>query len=258
MDYQIKEKLIIVSGATSGFGRAIAELLLDEGAKVIAIGRRSEKLQELIDKYKTQVEVVCGDITQDKTQNDVMSLVGSRHLDGALINAGGPPAGAFLEVNMSQWDEAYQNVLRWKVNFTQLLLSKMRPQKYGRITYIESMSVKEPISHLVLSNSLRMAVVGFVKTLSYEVASEGITLNVMAPGMHDTPAMQRLYKKKSETENISVEEAKESFKSVIPVKDLGKAEEIAVLALWLLSPLSRFVTGQTISHDGGAVCGSFG
>ena len=111
---------------------------------------------------------------------------------------------------------------------------------------------------MVLSNSLRLAVVGFVKTLSQEIARSGITLNVLAPGSHDTGAIERVYKKKAEQTGVSLEEARRQGLLQIPVGALGQAEDFAALATWLLSPASRYVTGQTISIDGGAVKGIFG
>ncbi|MFA8450071.1 MAG: SDR family oxidoreductase [Bacteroidales bacterium] len=257
MDFQIKNKLFVVCGATSGFGEATAKVLLNEGAKVICIARGIEKLENLKNKFP-QAEILAGDLTSLETIDRVMDCLGERFIDGVFINGGGPPAGNSLETTIDMWDEAYQKIIRWKIYFAQLIVKKMLPQNYGRIVFLESCSVKQVIDNLVLSNSLRMAVVGFAKTLSSEVAERGITVNVLAPGLHDTAAMQRLYKNKSENEHISIEEAKQKFTESIPVKRLGESDEIAVLALWMLSPVSGFVTGQTISHDGGFVRGVFG
>ena len=134
----------------------------------------------------------------------------------------------------------------------------MKNQNVGRLLYIESVSVKEPVANLVLSNSLRPAIVGFAKTLSQEIAHNGITVNILAPGYHSTAAMERLFAKKAELENISENEAKELFEKEIPVGKMGKPEEMAGLACWILSPLARYVTGQTITHDGGMVKSVFG
>lgn len=257
MDFQVTNRLYIVCGATSGFGRAIAELLLNEGANVICVGRRAELLQEITSKYNN-AEVLAGDLSKGDTLDQLMSLLGDRFISGILINGGGPPAAGAMEATIDQWDEAYQNVVRWKVDLTKRVVPKMIDQSFGRIAFIESRSVKEPVPNLVLSNAFRMAIVGFVKTLATEIAPNGVTVNIIGPGMHDTPAMQRLYKKKSEMEGITIDQAKQSFINGIPVGRLGEANEIAVLALWLMSPLSGFVTGQTVLHDGGSVQGVFG
>jgi 3-oxoacyl-[acyl-carrier protein] reductase len=134
----------------------------------------------------------------------------------------------------------------------------MVKNKYGRILFIESATVKQPLENLVLSNSLRAAVVGMVKTLSQEIASTGVTLNVMAPGSHNTPAIDRIYKKKSEQTGLPFEQVRATAIQQIPVGFLGEAADFASLAAWLLSPYSRFITGQTISVDGGAVRGIMG
>src|SRR5690606_12630857 len=114
------------------------------------------------------------------------------------------------------------------------------------------------IPSLVLSNSFRAGVVGFAKTLSLEIAKTGITVNVMAPGSHETPAIERVIQKRSEDSGKSQEEMRRKLAEDIPVGRMGKAEEFASLAMWLLSPLSGYVTGQTLSHAGGNIKGLFG
>ncbi len=117
---------------------------------------------------------------------------------------------------------------------------------------------KQPIPSLVLSNSFRAGIVGFAKSLSQEIADKGVTVNVLAPGAHDTPAIERVIKKKVQNSDKSKEEVRKEMEAAIPVGRFGKAEEISSLAGWLLSPHSSYVTGQTISHDGGAIQGIFG
>ena len=170
-----------------------------------------------------------------------------------VVNAGGPPAKTVLETTLDDWDTAYKSILRWKVEITQALVPAMMANKYGRILYVESASVKQPLENLVLSNSLRVAVVGMVKTLSQEIAKSGVTLNILGPGSHNTPAINRIYKKKSEQTGLSFEEVKKSAIQQIPVGALGEADDFASLALWLLSPMSRYITGETITVDGGSV-----
>jgi 3-oxoacyl-[acyl-carrier protein] reductase len=258
MNLDIKEQLFIVGGATAGFGKAVAEALLNEGAQIIAIARTEDKLHNLQKSYPYKVEIVAGDITQSETIQRLLSLIKDRQIHGVLVNAGGPPAMTVMETKLEDWDNAYKNVLRWKVELTQALIPGMIKHKYGRILFIESASVKQPMENLVLSNSLRLAAVGFVKTLSQEIAQEGITLNVLAPGYHATAAMDRLFKKKSEQTGITMEEAMLQYISQTRVGFLGAAEDFASLAVWLLSPHSRYLTGQTISVDGGVIKGTMG
>lgn len=258
MDLEIKDQRFIVCGASSGFGRAIAELLLEEGANVIAVARRENKLNELKETYPEQVNTVAGDLTDDDTHNKMEAAIGNNQLHGVVINAGGPPALTPLETAVFDWDQTYENVMRWKIELVLRLVSYFTSREYGRILFIESQSVKQPIPSLVLSNSFRAGVVGFAKSLSQEIAGQGVTVNVLAPGSHDTPAIKRVIKKVSDESDKSMEEVREDMENSIPVGRMGKAEELASLAGWVLSPHASYVTGQTISHAGGNIQGLFG
>ncbi len=258
MELHLQNRFFIVGGATAGFGGAVANALLQEGSSILAIARNSDKLTELKSHYPAQVEILAADITLPDTKFKILEIVGDRYLDGALVNAGGPPAKSFLDTNLDDWDAAYKNILRWKVDLTQALIPKFRKQKYGRIAFVESISVKQPVENLVLSNSLRPAVVGFVKTLSQEAARDGITLNILAPGYHNTDAVKRVIKKKSEVTGMDYQVAEQQLIKNIPVGRIGEPEEFASIAVWLLSPLSGYITGQTISVDGGVMMGIFG
>jgi 3-oxoacyl-[acyl-carrier protein] reductase len=256
MNLQLNNQLFIVGGATSGFGKAITQQLLAEGARVIAIARTASSLTELY-AGNPMVHFVVADLGVDtNTAIDACKkYIGAQQLHGIVINAGGPPAKTVLETTLSDWDHAYQLLLRWKVAFTQAFIPQMIAAGYGRIVFIESYTVKQPAENLVLSNSLRAAVVGMVKTLSQEVAKTGVTLNIMGPGSHNTPAINRIYKKKAEQTGQTFDEVKAAAISQIPVGALGEADDFASLALWLLSPQSRYITGQTITVDGGAIKG---
>lgn len=258
MNLEIDNHRFLVCGASSGFGRGIAERLLDEGAAVIAVARRESKLDELVRAYGDSVTAVAGDLTDEDTHNEIEAAIGNDTIHGAVINAGGPPALTPLETAMFDWDKAYESVMRWKVELVLRLVSYFRSGKYGRILFIESQSVKQPIPKLVLSNSYRAAVVGFAKSLSEEIAGDGVTVNVLAPGSHDTPAIDRVITKESEDSGRPYEEIKQEMEAGIPVGRFGNAQEIASLAAWLLSPHAAYVTGQTISHDGGSIKGIFG
>jgi 3-oxoacyl-[acyl-carrier protein] reductase len=257
MNLQLLDQHFIVGGATSGFGEAVAKVLLAEGAYVIAVARTEEKLQQLQKLHPFKVEILAGDISESATIASVQQLVAGRRIHGILVNAGGPPAMTAMESTLADWDTAYKTVLRWKIELVQAFIPNMLDQNYGRIVFVESASVKQPMENLVLSNAMRLAVVGYVKTLSHELAQQGITMNVLAPGFHATNAMNRLFKKKSEQQGIDMDEAMLAYISQTPVGFLGAADDFASLAAWLLSPHSRFITGQTISVDGGIIKGTF-
>jgi len=258
MDVAIQDQLFIIGGATSGLGKAIAEALVAEGARIIAVARGAEPLQALQATAPAQIEIVNGNITESSTIQQLVTVVGNRQLQGIVVNAGGPPAKTVMETTLEDWDNAYQTLLRWKVEITQAFVPGMIAAGYGRILYLESSSVKQPLENLVLSNSLRVAVVNMAKTLSLEIAQHGVTINILAPGSHDTNAVERLYKKKSEQTGASVEDVRKQAIQQIPVKKLGDPANFASLAVWLLSPAASYITGQTISVDGGVVRGIFG
>jgi len=253
MNLQITNKCFIVCGSTSGFGKAIALQLVAEGANIIAIARGKEKLEELKNLQTSHITILEGDITQLETIEKLRKLIENKTIEGVVVNAGGPPAKTVLETSLEDWDNAYNSLLKWKVALVQMLLPKMIENNYGKIVFIESSSVKQPIENLVLSTSLRLAVVGFAKTLAQEVAKHNITVNILAPGSHNTPAIERLYNKKVEQTGLSFNEVKAAAIQQIPLQQLGEAEDFASLALWLLSPLSKFVTGQTYAVEGGVV-----
>lgn len=258
MDLQLNNRFFVVCGAGSGFGKAVTERLATEGARILAIARRKETLALLQHSYQESVEILHGDLFLPDFISVLSAKLNGRVPDGVLVNAGGPPAKSFMESNMHDWDEAYRNLLRWKVDLLKHLLPGFISRGYGRILLVESMSVKQPVENLVLSNSLRMAVVGMAKTLAGETGSSGITVNVMAPGYHDTAAMERLFVKKSETSDIPVAEARLRFEKELMSGRMGDPEDFAMFAAWLLSPRAGYITGQTFSVDGGFVKFVFG
>ncbi|HSJ68105.1 MAG TPA: SDR family oxidoreductase [Anditalea sp.] len=256
MDLKINQQRFVICGASSGFGEAIARQLLSEGARLVLIARRGELLRK---KFSDQnVEILEGNLTDAFTIDKIVETVEKEDFHGILFNAGGPPPGTPLQTKMEDWDAAWPLVMRWKIDLALRLAPLLVNKGYGRMLFLESQSVKQPIPALVLSNAFRAAVVGFAKSLSLEIASKGVTVNVLAPGSHDTPAIERIIKQNSSKNDTSYSEAKKALEANIPVGRLGKAEELASLAAWLLSPHSGYITGQTISHDGGTISGIFG
>ncbi len=253
MDLGIKNQTFLVCGCTAGFGLATTEALINDGARVIGVARKQEGLDGLKAKYKSSFIPLTGNITSSETINKAAKLAEEENISGVLVNAAGPPAKLFEETRLSDWDEAYRNLLRWKVELTQKLLPHFKNKGYGRVVYIESSSVKQPIENLVLSTSLRLSVVGMMKTVSQEVSGQNINFNMIAPGSHDTAAINRLIEKKSQLTGQDFDSAKEAFIDNIPAKQFGNPNYLGNLASWLLSPMAEYVTGQVYAIEGGAV-----
>jgi len=248
----------IVCGASSGFGRAVTDKLLKDNHRVLAVARSEEKLKEMKVAFPDLLDYIAGDLKEKSTLDALVNHSQERYLNGIFINSGGPPAKKISETHMSDWDAAYQSLLRWKVELTKRLLPKFESQGYGRILFLESSSVKQPIENLVLSTSLRLAVVGFAKTLSEEIAHKGVTVNILAPGFHDTAALNRLVQKQVDERGVSREDVFHQFKKQSKVGKLGNPSDLASLVSWILSDDAGFITGQTLSVDGGVIKGVFG
>jgi 3-oxoacyl-[acyl-carrier protein] reductase len=253
MNLDINGQTFIVCGATSGFGKGTTKALIDDDAYVVGVARNGDNLKETQKELGDKFTPLKGDVTDSDTIKEIVKIAKERKISGILINAGGPPAKGFKETTIEDWDNAYEKLVRWKVELIQQLLPHFENQQYGRIVFIESSSVKQPIQNLILSTSLRLAVVGMMKTLSQEIQGKNITFNMVAPGSHSTPAIERLIKKKSEIENISYNEALENWEANIPAGKMGNPDDLGQLAAWLLSPASKFVNGQVYALDGGTI-----
>lgn len=253
MDLGLKNKTFAVGGATSGLGQAIAETLLAEGAKVIGIARGQEKLEEMAGQYPDRFIPYAADLSDATAVKNLGFYLIDQDLDGMVLNAGGPPMGRVEELEMKDWDRAWESTLRWKVQLTTALLPLLKGKENGRLLYLESVSIKQPIDNLVLSNAMRAAVAGFVKTLSREVGESGLTANILAPGYHATPRITTVLEKSADIQEVPLAEVEKQFAQETSVKRLGAPSDFAAMAAFLLSPTSGYITGQTITVDGGLV-----
>ncbi|MDA3613600.1 SDR family oxidoreductase [Polluticaenibacter yanchengensis] len=256
MDLQLKNKTFLVFGASSGLGRAVAEALLKENATVIGVARRKALLKEL--EENAGFTAIEQDMTADDAVVNLVNAIGGKQVDGILLNGGGPPAMQTLETKIEDWDAAYHLLLRWKVVLLKHFIPLMQLQGWGRVLFVESGSVKQPLENLVLSNAFRVAVVNMAKTLSQEIAGSNVTLNVLAPGSHDTDAINRVYEKKSEQTGLSFDEVRMQAINGSPMKRIGDASDFASLAVWFFSDFSKYINGQTITVDGGINKSIFG
>ncbi len=264
----MKDKVAIVCGSSRGMGLAIAEEFLMRGAKVTICARNEERLFEAmreltfraVNKLQDRDAVnrliaVSGDVRNyndiERVVDETVDAFGTVHI--LVNNSGGPPAGFFDELTDDDWMNAVQLLLMSVVRLTRKVAPYMKNQKWGRIINITSYSVKQPIENLVLSNSIRLAVVGLAKTLSLQWAKYGITINNIAPGPVRTERIEELSMNISKREGIEYEEALNRWIETVPVGRFGKPQEIAKLAAFLASDDASFITGTTIQIDGGSV-----
>lgn len=255
MDFGIRGRVALVTGASSGIGEAVALALAREGVQLAIAARRSALLDKVAQRAQAEGAASARAFTADQT--DARSLTKLMHdveagfgpIEILIINGGGPKPGTYTQIAPGDWDAAYALTFRSAVHLVDAVLPEMRRRKWGRIVALESISVKQPVPTLVLSNAFRTAVVATLKTLSSDVAADGITINTIATGLIETDRFRALY---------DTADKKDRAISAIPMKRAASPEEYAPLVAFLCSEPARYITGQTISIDGGLITGIFG
>jgi 3-oxoacyl-[acyl-carrier protein] reductase len=256
MDLGIRGRTALVTGASAGIGAAVALSLAREGVRLAVAARRAEALDTVVGEAKRIGAFDAAPLALDLSDPDSIALALERlarefgEPDIVVLNGGGPKAGRFTEMSLSDWDGAYQLLLRGMLSILDNVVPGMRARKWGRIVALTSSSVKQPIDALVLSNAFRTALVSALRTLAVEVAGDGVTVNCIATGRIDTERLRELY---GNDERRLQQAARE-----VPIGHIATPQEFAPLAVFLCSEPARYVTGQTISVDGGLVRGLFG
>jgi 3-oxoacyl-[acyl-carrier protein] reductase len=257
MDLGLKNKVALVVAASRGLGRAVAEELAAEGASLILCAREATTLAETTAAIAEQTGAhVLGLPTDVTDAAQVKQLVASGNerfgrIDILVTNAGGPPAGRFDQLTQEQWERATQLTLYSAVRLAREVLPGMKSRRWGRILNITSISVKQPVEGLLLSNSLRAAVTGFARTLANEVATDGITVNNILPGYTRTERLEELARMMAEKQGISESQFRRQWEQEIPMRRLGEPRELAALAAFLVSERASYITGTSIPVDGG-------
>jgi 3-oxoacyl-[acyl-carrier protein] reductase len=257
MDSGLNNRVAIVAASSQGIGRATAEAFAAEGCKVAMCARNHDTLTQSADairrRYAADIFVEALDVTQPQAVHDFVDKVVARFggVDICVTNAGGPPAKGFLAATYEEWQRAFELNFLSTVYFAKEVIPHMQNKHWGRIVTITSITTKQPVPDLVLSNAVRAAVVGLVKSLANEFGKDGILVNNVAPGYTATDRLKDLAASRSLASGKTQQEVFEGWAADASLKRLGEPREVADTIVWLASERASYITGQTILVDGG-------
>ncbi len=258
MDLGIKGRRALVCASSKGLGRGCAQSLAAEGVDLVLNARGAEALKATSDAIRAahgvDVIAVAADITTEAGQAEVLAAAGS--IDILVTNAGGPPPGMWTDWDRDDFISAFDANLLTPIALIRALLPGMMERGWGRIVNITSVAVKAPIPVLGLSNTARSGLTGYVAGVSRQVAGNGVTINNLLPGLHDTDRLLTLDKVDAAAQGITEQAAREARTATIPAGRFGTAEEFGAACAWLCSDKAGFVIGQNILLDGGAFPGA--
>lgn len=257
MDLELHEKTAIVCGASKGLGLAIAEGLAAEGAAVGLVARSRERLADAVSRIEANGGKALGAAADLGQWNAVEAALKSMrdafgNPDILVINSGGPPPVDVTQIDVDLWRKQFEVMVLNQMRLTQAVLPGMRKNRFGRILSVSSTSIVEPFAALAISNSLRAALAGWLKTLASEVASDGVTVNLLLPGSFATERIEELDRSAAERQDVSVDEIRQVNMKDIPAGRYGEPKEFGFLAAFLASPKAGYITGAGIKIDGGA------
>lgn len=257
MDLNLHNKIALVTGASRGLGYATAELLAQEGAKVALNGRNPEALEKACQKIKSLTGIpplpIPGDVSNPEIAETLVKKVVDEWggLDILITNAGGPPAGKFETFGIEDWQNAVHLNFFSAVFLIRAALPYLRKSSSAAVLTITSISVKQPIEGLVLSNSVRAATVGLTKSLALELGKEGIRFNSILPGWTATERVEQLLQHRARSNDTTVEEEIQKIASQTALGRMATPDEFARVAVFLVSPAASYITGSMIAVDGG-------
>jgi len=246
-----------VAASSAGLGYASALTLAQEGCRVAICARRPEKLESAAQSIREQTGVDVLAVPLDMSQKDaparfIQATVDHfGQLDIAIANAGGPPSGTFTEMTDEQWHQALEQNLMSAVRLFRAALPHVQASDQGRLIAITSISAKQPLDGLLLSNAARAGVHGMAKTLSRELAPTGVTVNIVAPGITRTDRITELAEQTAAREGITVEEAYARRAASVPMGRLGDPMEFGAAVTFLCSKQAAFISGVALPVDGG-------
>jgi 3-oxoacyl-[acyl-carrier protein] reductase len=257
MDLKLKNRVALIAASSQGIGRATAEAFAAEGCRIAMCSRNAQTLQAAAEKirkqYDAEVFAEACDVTDASAVHNFVEAVARKFgsVDICVTNAGGPPAKGFLAATLEDWQRAIDANFLSTVYFAREVIPHMQRNGWGRIITITSITTKQPVADLVLSNAVRAAVVGLVKSLANEFGKDGILVNNVAPGFTATDRLKELAKARSAASGKSEQEIADAWAADAPLKRIGEPREVAETIVWLASERASYVTGQTVLVDGG-------
>ena len=261
MDLGLKNHVALVAASSRGLGKAVAWGLAKEGTKLVICSRNKEVLEKTADEILLETGVTVFPLAMDLTNHEqidwlieeTMDLFG--RVDILVTNAGGPPPGDFNDVLEIDWKDSFHLNLMSAVRLTKAVIPGMQKQKWGRIIYMTSVTVKQYMPGMVLSNVIRPSILALMKNMSQELAKDNILVNSICPGYFITDRVKQLIEEKAKKEKKQASKIREEFITDIPLARMGNPEEFANLIVFLASEKSSYITGSAISIDGGLVRG---
>lgn len=263
MDLQLKGKTALVTGASQGLGFATASLLGQEGANVAINSRSTEKINTAASKINKLSTSPVLALTGDVTEPDIpIYLVDQtvkcfNGLDILICNSGGPPPGSFEDFNDTEWQKAFEMSLLSYVRLIRAALPYLKNSSAASVLTVTSISVKQPISNLILSNSIRSATIGLTKSLALELGNQGIRFNSILPAWTETDRVLNLLQRRAEVNGTDIEVEKQKQSAATSLGRMGTPLEFAQAAVFLVSPAASYITGVMLPVDGGLYKGTF-
>ena len=260
MDLGLRGRIAVVAAGSKGLGRAVADELAAEGASVVICARGREAIDEACHAMSAQGGKAHGVVADVAVAGEPARVIAEATRvfgppDIVVTNSGGPRSGKFETLSEEDWEAATSTLLTSAVGFARAALPSMRARRWGRIINITSIAAKQPVDGLMLSNSLRTAVLAFAKTLSNEVAADGVTVNSLLPGYTRTDRVVDLAQQKAAAGGGRVEDIYKQWEIEIPMGRIAEPREFAAAAAFLASDRASYITGQSIAVDGGWIKG---
>lgn len=266
MDLGLRGRVALVCAASQGLGKAAALGFAREGAHVVICSRQRKTLQMAADEIRAaagdrqvQVVPVAADLTKPRQITSVVASTAKRfgRIDVLVTNAGGPPVGAFPDLDDETWEKGVALTLMSTVRMIRAVLPHMQKRKWGRIVNITSIAAKQPINDLIISSAIRPGILGLSRVLGSQYAKEGILVNSVAPGFMRTARMEQIGAARAKEAGIAIDDYFLKAARDIPLGRYGEPEELANMIVFLGSERASYITGTTMSVDGGLLKGLF-